>query len=98
VTALPADLPPGEARALVLEIIEIAEKEKRSLTLEKLHEKLAASMACRAAIKVNMPLTDQMMTWLIEELFKTEAPSNCPHGRPTVVKMTIREIERLFHR
>jgi DNA mismatch repair protein MutL len=98
VTALPADIPPAEAHALVLEILEIAEIEKRSLTIEKLRDRIAASLACRAAIKVNMPLTDQMMSWLIEELFKTAAPSNCPHGRPTVVKMTLREIERLFHR
>jgi DNA mismatch repair protein MutL len=98
INALPADVPLSEGRALVLEILEVAEQEQRSGTLEYLRDRIAASMGCRAAIKINMPLTDEKMTWLIQELFKTDVPTNCPHGRPAIVKMTTREIERLFKR
>ncbi|MBI3949422.1 MAG: DNA mismatch repair endonuclease MutL [Acidobacteria bacterium] len=98
INALPADIPVTEGRALVLEILEVAEKEKRAGSVEKLRDEIAASMACRAAIKINMPLTEEKMTWLIQELFQTNVPTNCPHGRPIVIKMTTREIERLFKR
>jgi DNA mismatch repair protein MutL len=98
INALPADIPVTEGRALILEILEVAEQEKRAGSVEKLRDKIAASMGCRAAIKINTPLTDQKMSWLIRELFQTDVPTNCPHGRPTVVKMTTREIEKLFKR
>lgn len=98
INALPADVPLAEARALVWEILEVAEQERRSGTLEYLRDRIAASLGCRAAIKINVPLTDEKMTWLIEELFKTDVPTNCPHGRPAIVKMTLRDIERLFKR
>ncbi len=98
IKALPADIPITEGRALILEILEVAEKEKRSGSVEKLRHEIAASMGCRAAIKINTPLTEEKMTWLIQELFKTNVPTNCPHGRPIIIKMTTREIERLFKR
>lgn len=98
INALPADVPLAEARALVWETLEVAEQERRSGTLEHLRDRIAASLGCRAAIKINVPLTDEKMTWLIEELFKTDVPTTCPHGRPAIVKMTLRDIERLFKR
>lgn len=98
INALPADIPVTEGRALILEILEVAEKEKRAGSVEKLRDEIAASMACRAAIKINTPLTEEKMRWLIQELFRTHVPTNCPHGRPIVIKLTTREIERLFKR
>ncbi len=97
-TALPADVPLSEARPLILELLEIAERERRSLSPERLRDRLAASLACRAAVKINTPLTETMMQWLVEELFRAALPMSCPHGRPTVVKFSLREVERLFHR
>lgn len=96
-TALPADVPVSEARSLVLELLEIADQERRSPP-ERLRDRLAASLACRAAVKIHTPLTETMMRWLVDELFHASFPTSCPHGRPVVVRFTLREIERLFHR
>ena len=98
INAMPSDIPVTEGRALMLEILEVVEREKRSLSVEQLRDEITASMACRAAIKINTPLTEEKMTWLIQELFQTAVPTNCPHGRPIVVKITTREIEKLFKR
>jgi DNA mismatch repair protein MutL len=98
INAMPADIPVTEGRALIVEILEVVEREKRALSLEQLRDEITASMACRAAIKINMPLTEEKMNWLIRELFQTAVPTNCPHGRPIVVKITTREIEKLFKR
>jgi DNA mismatch repair protein MutL len=96
-TALPADVPVSEARPLVLELLEVADRERRS-SPERLRDRLAASLACRAAVKIHTPLTEAMMRWLVDELFRASFPASCPHGRPVVVRLTLREIERLFHR
>ncbi len=98
IKALPVDIPPEQGEILIREILDVVEAEKRTLTVEDIRDRIAASMACRAAVKVNEPLTEEMMTWLLRELFACVTPSNCPHGRPTVVKVSTREIERLFHR
>ena len=60
--------------------------------------RVAASIACHAAIKVNMPLDTAKMQWLLDELARTEAPMSCPHGRPVVLKYELREILKAFHR
>lgn len=59
---------------------------------------LAATMACHAAVKANDPLTRDKMQYLLEELRKTAHSSVCPHGRPVVLRLTRREIERNFER
>ena len=65
---------------------------------EKRRARIAASIACHAAIKINMPLDGAKMAWLLEELGKTEHPTGCPHGRPIVLRYSLRDIERAFHR
>jgi DNA mismatch repair protein MutL len=59
---------------------------------------LAATMACHAAVKANDPLTRDKMQYLLEELRRTAHSSVCPHGRPVVLRLTRREIERNFER
>src|SRR6202044_4013093 len=54
--------------------------------------------AAPAAIKVNTPLDPAKMEWLLGELAKTEYPMSCPHGRPVVLRYSVREIERAFKR
>lgn len=98
IKALPTDVPLEHAETLIREILDVIETEKRALTIEDIRDCIAARFACRAAVKVNEPLTDEMMVWLIQELLTCTTPSNCPHGRPTILKLSIREIERLFHR
>ena len=59
---------------------------------------MAATMACHAAVKANDPLTREKMQYLLDELRRTSHSSVCPHGRPVVLRLTRREIERNFDR
>jgi DNA mismatch repair protein MutL len=59
---------------------------------------MAATMACHAAVKANDPLTREKMQYLLDELRRTEHSSVCPHGRPVVLRLTRREIEKSFER
>ena len=61
-------------------------------------DKLAAALACRSAIKAGKPLTQTEMQYLIDRLFGTKSPFVCPHGRPTIVKLTLDELDRRFGR
>ncbi|MET0624807.1 MAG: DNA mismatch repair endonuclease MutL [Pyrinomonadaceae bacterium] len=98
VRAVPADLPPAEARNLLAEILDTVDAEKRGRARETLRDEIAASLACHAAIKVNMPLTQEKMRWLIDRLLLTSSPTTCPHGRPAILRLAKRDIERGFHR
>lgn len=98
VRAVPADLTPAEARNLLAEILDTVDAEKRGRARETLRDEVAASLACHAAIKVNMPLTHEKMRWLIDRLLLTSSPTTCPHGRPAILRLTKRDIERGFHR
>ncbi|HEV7902692.1 MAG TPA: DNA mismatch repair endonuclease MutL [Pyrinomonadaceae bacterium] len=98
IKAVPADLPASEARNMLAEVLETVESERRGAARETLRERVAASLACRAAIKVNMPLAPEKMRWLIDRLLNTSSPTTCPHGRPAILRLTTRDIERGFHR
>jgi len=81
---------PEEALDVFLALLEgIKEKSSRSKK-----EKLLATMACKTAIKAGLPLPKEKMDFLVQELFKTSNPSLCPHGRPTVIKITRSQIEK----
>jgi DNA mismatch repair protein MutL len=67
-------------------------------SLSALKTRIAASIACHAAIKVNTPLDPARMEWLLLELARTEHPTSCPHGRPIALLYSWREIQRAFHR
>ena len=60
--------------------------------------RMAATMACHAAVKANDPLTLEKMQYLLDELRRTSHSSVCPHGRPVLLRLTRREIERAFDR
>ena len=98
VKAAPAGIAAGGIERLLREIFDTAEKEARQESLAALQEKIAASVSCHAAIKVNMPLTPDKMDWLLAELGRTENPATCPHGRPIVLHYSLRDIQRAFKR
>lgn len=98
VKALPADLSPSDCSRLLGELLEGLEKEAREVSLERLQEKIAASVACHAAIKVNTHLERSKMVWLIDELLKTRYPTTCPHGRPIILRYEKNEILKAFKR
>jgi DNA mismatch repair protein MutL len=96
--AAPAGIATSDAERLLMEILDGTERENAAISMDSLQAKIAASTSCHAAIKVNMPLDQQKMEWLLSELAKTEAPMSCPHGRPIVLRYSVREIERAFKR
>ena len=98
IKATPADLPAGEARNLLNELLETVDAEKKGSARETLRDDIAASLACHAAIKVNMPLSPEKMRWLIDRLLKTSSPTTCPHGRPVILRLATRDILKGFHR
>jgi DNA mismatch repair protein MutL len=98
IQAAPAGIASADAERLLLEILDGIEREDAGISIDSLQAKIAASTACRAAIKINMPLDQTKMEWLLDELAHTEAPMSCPHGRPVVLRYSMREIERAFKR
>ena len=98
IKATPADLPAGEARNMLSELLDTVDPEKKDSARETLRDEIAASLACHAAIKVNMPLAPEKMRWLIDRLLQTSSPTTCPHGRPIILRLTRRDILKGFHR
>ena len=98
IQAVPAGIAAGDAGKLLTEILDGIERENAAISIETLHAKIAASTACHAAIKVNMPLDRTKMEWLLGALAKTDCPMSCPHGRPVVLRYSVKEIEKAFHR
>jgi DNA mismatch repair protein MutL len=98
VKSAPAALSPQQVEALTHEILDTPEKEFRSLTLDDLQRRIAATIACHAAIKINMPLDGTKMHWLMDALSKTDCPMSCPHGRPIALKYALKDILKAFHR
>jgi len=98
VKAAPAGVGPGDIEKLLFEILEVAERELRGASLEDVRRAVAASIACHAAIRVNMPLDARRVEWLLRALAATDCPMSCPHGRPTALRYSLREILKGFHR
>ena len=88
----------SEVEHLLHEILDQFEREQQALNLERIRTNIAASIACHAAIKVNMPLEQNKMEWLLGELAKTDCPMSCPHGRPVVLRYSVKEIQKAFKR
>ncbi|HXJ46657.1 MAG TPA: DNA mismatch repair endonuclease MutL [Candidatus Dormibacteraeota bacterium] len=98
IQSVPAGVQTPDAEKLLTEILDGLDRENAAVSIETLQAKIAASTACHAAIKINMPLDHTKMEWLLDALAKTDCPMSCPHGRPVVLRYSIREIERAFHR
>ncbi|HEY5069273.1 MAG TPA: hypothetical protein VII37_05785, partial [Candidatus Acidoferrum sp.] len=98
IQAVPAGILASDAEKLLTEILDGIERESAAISIETLQAKIAASTACHAAIKVNLPLDQTKMEWLLAELAKTDCPMSCPHGRPVVLRYSVKEIERAFQR
>ena len=94
----PAILKPQAVEKLLVELLDGLERETQVMNIEALKKKIAATVACHAAIKINMPLDETKMRWLVNELMKTDVPTVCPHGRPIILRYDLREIEKAFKR
>jgi DNA mismatch repair protein MutL len=102
VKAAPVGLEGRELERMLAEVIEQTggseTNSPRRQDLQTLRGRIAASIACHSAIKVNTPLESQKMEWLLKELSKTEFPTSCPHGRPIALRYSWKEIQRAFQR
>jgi DNA mismatch repair protein MutL len=98
IKSTPADLPASEARNVLAEVLDTVDAEKRGAPRANLRDEIAASLACHAAIKVNMPLAPEKMRWLIDRLLLTSSPTTCPHGRPVILRLATQDILKGFHR
>jgi len=98
VKVAPSGVDAPHVEQMLHELLEQFSQEEQNLNLEKIRARIAASIACHAAIKVNMPLEQNKMEWLLEELAKTDYPMACPHGRPVVLRYSLRDIQRAFKR
>jgi DNA mismatch repair protein MutL len=98
VNVAPAGVDAAAVEHLLHELLDQFASEEQSLNLEKVRARIAASIACHAAIKVNMPLEQNKMEWLLAELSKTDHPGSCPHGRPVVLRYSVKDIQKAFKR
>ncbi|HLB88894.1 MAG TPA: DNA mismatch repair endonuclease MutL [Terriglobales bacterium] len=98
VKVAPAGVEAPAVEHMLHELLDQFSREEQALNLEKVRARIAASIACHAAIKVNMPLEQNKMEWLLAELAKTECPMSCPHGRPVVLRYSLKDIQKAFKR
>ena len=94
----PAGVDASAVEHMLHELLDQFAREEQALNLEKIRGRIAASIACHAAIKVNMPLEQNKMEWLLAELAKTDCPMTCPHGRPVVLRYSMKDIQKAFKR
>jgi DNA mismatch repair protein MutL len=98
VKAAPVGLEGRELERMLEEVLAVTEREQQAENEEARRTRIAASIACHAAIKVNMPLEPAKIDWLLRELGKTEHPTSCPHGRPIALRYSLKDIQRAFQR
>jgi DNA mismatch repair protein MutL len=98
VKVAPAGVDAAAVEKMLHELLDQISREEQSLNLEKIRGRIAASIACHAAIKINMPLEQNKMEWLLAELAKTDHPMSCPHGRPVVLRYSVKDIQKAFKR
>ncbi|HEX8408657.1 MAG TPA: DNA mismatch repair endonuclease MutL, partial [Thermoanaerobaculia bacterium] len=97
IAAVPPELLRNDVDTFLKKVID-ASLEEKSSHVSRVRERIAASLACQAAIKVHRPLSGDEMARVVEELLRSSNPFACPHGRPIIVDIKHLDIERHFHR
>jgi DNA mismatch repair protein MutL len=98
VKAAPVGLEGRELEQMLEEVLAVPDREQQTENADTRRRRIAASIACHAAVKINMPLDSQKIDWLLQELAKTEYPTSCPHGRPIALRYSHKDIQRAFQR
>jgi DNA mismatch repair protein MutL len=98
VSAFPALLTREHCEAALRSLAEDLEGLDRGSRVDEALKRIAATMACHAAVKANYPLTMEKMAHILEELRRTAYSTICPHGRPVMLRLTRREVEKNFQR
>ena len=98
VKAHPTWLIEGHEEESIRRIVDIVVSDKRKFDPIKFNDHIAATVACKMSIKANMRISHEAQEELLNELCQCDNPYNCPHGRPTIIKFTIYDLERMFKR
>jgi DNA mismatch repair protein MutL len=98
IKAAPAGVGGGDIEKIVFEILEVAERELRSASLDEIRGSVCATIACRAAIKIHTKLEPKKIDWLLRALAACDYPMTCPHGRPIALRYSTKDILKSFHR
>ncbi|MEO6909657.1 MAG: DNA mismatch repair protein MutL, partial [Edaphobacter sp.] len=98
IKAAPVGLEGRELERMLEEVLAVPDREQQVENSETRRRRIAASIACHAAIKINMPLDPAKIDWLLAELGKTEHPTSCPHGRPIALRYSHKDIQKAFQR
>jgi DNA mismatch repair protein MutL len=98
VKAAPVGLEGIELEHMLEEVLAVPDRNQQTENSEARRRRIAASMACHAAIKINQPLDSAKIDWLLTELAKTEHPTACPHGRPIALRYSYKDIQKAFQR
>jgi DNA mismatch repair protein MutL len=98
VAAYPAVLRAEDCHATLRTLAEDLEGLDRGSRVDEALKRIAATMACHAAVKANYPLTAEKMAHILDELRRTSYSTICPHGRPVMLRLTRREVEKNFQR
>jgi len=98
VKAAPVGLEGVELERMLEEVLAIPDRNQQSENSEARRRRIAASIACHAAIKINQPLDPAKIDWLLDALSKTEHPTACPHGRPIALRYSHKDIAKAFQR
>ena len=96
VEATPSDISWGDEKKIIKEIIDEFISTRKKYSSYK--EALAASFACKAAVKAGDQMTKEEMAMLVNRLFATEHPYYCPHGRPIIMQLSLEELDKRFER
>ena len=96
--ALPPFVKGGQPRRFILELVDELKAAGQGVNALRLGEHVIAKTVCRHAVKANDPLAGAELENLIEDLRHCAMPYTCPHGRPTLIEMNMRELEKKFGR
>lgn len=98
IKAHPTWLRPGYEEESIRKIIDLIVSGVTSIDPVKFNESIAITLACKMSIKANMRISHEAQEELLDELCACDNPYNCPHGRPTIIKFSIYDLERMFKR
>ncbi len=98
VKAAPVGLEGRELEQMLEEVLAIPDRNRQTENAEARRRRIAASIACHAAIKINQPLEPSKIEWLLDALGKTDHPTACPHGRPIALRYSYKDIQKAFQR
>ena len=94
----PTWLSEGHEEEVIRKIVDLVVNEKKIIDKTKFNENLIRTIACKMSIKGNTPMSLEAMNSLLEQLFETDNPYNCAHGRPTIIKFSSYDLDKMFKR